>query len=65
MGGMGAGMFCLEGTGAISHMSVRNKPEVFNTPSAFAAIAVKGVKNSAKLLEGRCLTGKKFGTQCR
>jgi hypothetical protein len=24
IGGLGAGMFCLEGTGAISHMSVRN-----------------------------------------
>ena len=26
IGGIGAGMFCLEGTGAISHMSIRNKP---------------------------------------
>ena len=32
IGGIGAGMFCLEGTGAISHMSVRNKPEVFHEP---------------------------------
>ena len=24
IGGMGAGMFCLEGTGAVSHMSVRH-----------------------------------------
>ena len=30
IGGMGAGMFCLEGTESISHMSVRNRPEVFN-----------------------------------
>jgi hypothetical protein len=29
IGGMGAGMFCLEGTGAISHMSVRHKSEFF------------------------------------
>src|SRR5690606_38964699 len=42
IGGLGAGMFCLEGTGAISHMSVRNKPDVFNEPGMFAAIAVKG-----------------------
>ena len=26
IGGIGAGMFCLEGTGAISHMSIRNRP---------------------------------------
>lgn len=63
LGGMGAGMFCLEGTGAISHMSVRNKPEVFNTPSAFAAIVVKGVKNGAKLLEGPVPDWKKFGAR--
>src|ERR1700709_1461562 len=36
IGGLGAGMFCLEGTGAISHMSVRNKPEVFNEPPLFS-----------------------------
>jgi hypothetical protein len=27
VGGIGAGMFCIEGTGAISHMSVRNRPD--------------------------------------
>ena len=32
MGGIGAGMICLEGTGAISHVSVRNKPEMFLLP---------------------------------
>src|SRR5688572_851871 len=32
IGGMGAGMFCLEGCGAISHMSIRIKPDVFNEP---------------------------------
>jgi len=40
IGGIGAGMFCIEGTGAISHMSVRNRPEVFNEPCMFAAISV-------------------------
>jgi len=61
IGGLGAGMFCLEGTGAISHMSVRNKPEIFNEPGMFAAIAVKGIKNGAKLLEGPVPDWKKFG----
>ena len=61
IGGLGAGMFCLEGTGAISHVSVRNKPEIFNEPGMFAAISVKGVKNGAKLLEGPVPDWKKFG----
>ena len=61
IGGLGAGMFCMEGTGAISHMSVRNKPEIFNEPGMFAAISVKGIKNGAKLLEGPVPDWKKFG----
>jgi hypothetical protein len=38
IGGLGSGMFCLEGGGAISHMSVRNNPDVFNEPGMFGAI---------------------------
>jgi uncharacterized protein (DUF608 family) len=62
IGGIGAGMFCLEGTGAISHMSVRNHPEVFNEPCMFAAISVKGIENGAKVIEGMVPDWKKFGT---
>jgi uncharacterized protein (DUF608 family) len=61
IGGMGAGMFCLEGTGAVSHMSVRNSPDVFNEPVMFAAIAVKGKPGMAKVLEGPVPDWKKFG----
>jgi uncharacterized protein (DUF608 family) len=61
VGGIGAGMFCLEGTGAISHMSVHNHPEVFNEPCMFAAISVKGIKNGTKVLEGQVPDWKKFG----
>jgi uncharacterized protein (DUF608 family) len=61
IGGMGGGMFCLEGTGAISHMSVRNKPEVFNEPGVFGAIAVKGSKIEAKIVEGPSPDWKRFG----
>src|ERR1700740_1086983 len=43
IGGLGAGMFCLEGTGAISHMSVRNSPDVFHSPLAFGACAVRNL----------------------
>jgi uncharacterized protein (DUF608 family) len=61
IGGIGAGMFCLEGTGAISHMSVRNYPEMFHEPAVFAAISIKGLKNGTKVLEGKVPAWKKFG----
>jgi uncharacterized protein (DUF608 family) len=62
IGGIGAGMFCIEGTGAISHMSVRNRPEVFNEPCMFAAISVKGLEKGTKVLEGMVPDWKKYGT---
>ena len=52
IGGIGAGMYCLEGTGAISHMSVRHRPEIFHEPSMFAAVAIKGETTKAKVVEG-------------
>ena len=61
LGGMGTGMFCVEGTGAISHMSVRNRPEIFHEPGMFAAISVKGTEHGAKVLEGPVPDWKKFG----
>jgi uncharacterized protein (DUF608 family) len=62
IGGIGAGMVCLEGIGAISHVSLRNQPEVFNEPCTFAAISVKGMKNGAKVLEGPVPAWKIFGS---
>jgi hypothetical protein len=50
MGGMGTGMICLEGTGGISHVSVRNMPDMFNEPFMFAAISIRGLENGAKVL---------------
>ncbi len=61
IGGIGAGMICLEGTGAISHVSVRNSPDVFNEPLMFAAISVKGIENGNKILEGPVPSWKYFG----
>ncbi|MEN8202333.1 MAG: GH116 family glycosyl hydrolase [Bacteroidota bacterium] len=61
MGGIGAGMIALEGTGGISHVSVRNKPDIFNEPFMFAAITVKGIENGAKVLEGPMADWKVFG----
>ncbi|MEI6915864.1 MAG: hypothetical protein WCL39_12080, partial [Armatimonadota bacterium] len=42
LGGIGAGMFCLEGTGALSHFSLRHSPDVNNEPQVFAGLCVKG-----------------------
>ena len=61
VGGLGAGMFCIDGTGSISHMSVRNRPDIYNEPCMFAAISVKGLKNGTKVLEGQVPDWKKFG----
>ena len=61
IGGMGAGMFCWEGSGAISNMSLRHRPNVFSEPHMFGAIHVKGVENGTKVLEGPVPDWKKFG----
>ena len=61
IGGIGAGMFCIEGTGSISNMSVRNRPEVYNEPCMFAAVSVKGIEYGTKILEGQVPDWKKFG----
>jgi uncharacterized protein (DUF608 family) len=63
MGGIGAGMICMEGTGGLSHVSIKNKPDIFNEPSIFSAIVVKGISNGAKVLEGPVPDWKKFGRQ--
>ncbi|MCX6904566.1 MAG: GH116 family glycosyl hydrolase [Verrucomicrobia bacterium] len=61
MGGLGAGMICLEGTAALSHVSLRNKPEVFHEPVTFGALCIKGKTNIARVLEGPVPNWKKFG----
>lgn len=61
IGGIGAGMFCMEGTGAISHVSVKNSPAIFNEAFSFAAISIKGVKDGAKVLEAPVPEWKLYG----
>jgi uncharacterized protein (DUF608 family) len=61
IGGIGSGMICIEGNGAFSHVSLRNKPDVSNSPFIFAALSLKGVKNGAKILEGPVQSWKIFG----
>lgn len=60
MGGIGAGMICLEGTGAFSHVSLRHQPNVFHQPMMFAALYAKGAR-TARLLEGPVPMRKAFG----
>ncbi len=61
MGGIGAGMVCLDGTGSWSNLSIDNQPDVFNEPFAFAAISIPGLPNGAKVLQGQVPTWKIFG----
>jgi uncharacterized protein (DUF608 family) len=52
MGGIGAGMVCLEGNGALSKFCVHNRPELGSRPLVFAALAIKGSVPDARILEG-------------
>lgn len=61
LGGIGAGMICVEGTGALSHVSLRGRPDVFHEPLVFSALCVKGEENVARVLEGPVPSWKVFG----
>lgn len=62
LGGIGAGMICFEGTGALTNFSLKNHPEVFNEPNVFSAVTVKGGKRNISLvLEGAVPDRKIFG----
>jgi uncharacterized protein (DUF608 family) len=61
IGGFGTGMFCIEGSGAISHMSLHSKPDIFNEPGLFGAVSVKDIANGAKVIEGPVPDWKSFG----
>jgi len=52
LGGIGAGMVCLSGTGALTHVSIRGIPELFNEPYMVSALCIKGETNQAKILQG-------------
>jgi len=61
MGGIGAGMICVEGSGALSHASLFHHADVFNEPCAFAALSVGGARRVARVLEGPVPSWKLFG----
>ena len=64
MGGLGAGMMCLTGTGGLSHVSLRNEPNLTHEPLAFSAVCIKGDEgNVARVLEGRVPSWKIYGPQ--
>jgi len=66
LGGIGAGMLALEGTGTLSHFSLRNRPDIANEPTVFSAVCIKSKQgNVARVLEGPVPAWKVFGYQGR
>ncbi|HMD60312.1 MAG TPA: GH116 family glycosyl-hydrolase, partial [Opitutaceae bacterium] len=52
MGGLGAGMMCLEGPGALTNVSIRDRPMLQNQPGLFAAVSIGGPSKVARVVEG-------------
>ncbi len=64
LGGLGAGMFCLEGTGAMTHFSLRNTPDLLNEPIIFSAVHIRdGNESIARVLEGPVQDWKIFNSR--
>lgn len=63
LGGLGAGMFCVEGTGSFSQFSLRHAPNTGNEPTIFSAISINagGETRIARVLEGQVPTRKIMG----
>ena len=64
LGGIGAGNYCVSGTGALKSFSLRNSPNIFNNPNIFAAVTVKSEKSGYKsrILEGQVPTHEIFSS---
>jgi uncharacterized protein (DUF608 family) len=63
LGGLGAGMVCIEGTGCLSHLSLHHRADVFNEPrEVFSALWIKQ-GGTARVLEGPVPEWKKFGVR--
>lgn len=58
LGGLGAGMICLEGTGALTKFSLHNRPNLTSEPKVFTAVSIKGSDSTARVLEGPVPTWK-------
>jgi len=59
MGGIGAGMMCLEGNGSFSGISIKHKPEIPKIVYMFASIAIDG--KTPRIIEGDIPEWKIFG----
>ena len=58
LGGMGAGMMCLEGTGALSGFSLHHWPEFEREHRVFSALSIANSPELARVLEGPVATWK-------
>ncbi len=57
-------MICIEGTGALSQVSLRHRPDVFNEPVMFSALSVQSGRGwSARVLEGPVPGWRVFGSR--
>ena len=61
MGGLGAGMICIEGTGSFGEVSIRNYPNVYWEPNMFAALTILGETNVSRVVEGPVPLKKIYG----
>ncbi len=61
LGGIGAGMIGFEGAGGFTDASLRHTPDLFRKTAMFAAVAVKGRPETARVLEGPAPSWRVFG----
>ncbi len=61
MGGMGAGMICLSGTGGLENVSWRHKPAMLDNRRIFATVSVQKPVKVARMIEGPIPDWKVFG----
>jgi hypothetical protein len=61
LGGIGAGMICMEGTGAFAQVSIHHAPDVSREAAMFGALWVKGIEGGARVLEGPVPRWKAYG----
>ena len=59
---MGAGMFCVEGSGAFSNLSLRHHPQIGSEPMMFAALKLANPATPGRLLQGPVPEWKILGT---
>ncbi len=61
LGGIGAGMYNIEGNGSFSGFSIRNAPNTNLEPTMFSAVTVKGATNKSRIIESPVPKYKIFG----